>query len=162
MAYVYMPPSAVVRVEADLVIKRFRSPEDCAVEARWFRRLPQFCPELIAHDGVDLVTRRHDVAWETPSWRDPEALVKLVMAVHAEGVHHRDVHLRNIVLRDGEPLLIDWYTAVECVQAEPYDLYGERSGVPKPERHLDFQCWDTPNPYSIREAWGIELSAVVD
>lgn len=159
----YVGPLAVIRKETDYVIKRFRSSEECAMEARWYRRFPQFCPELLAQDTCDLVTRRHDVAWETPAWRDVNALVELIRAVHAEGVHHRDFHLNNVVIRDGRPLLIDWFTAIEAPNAScAYDFYGEISGVPKPERHLDFQCWDTPNPYSIKEAWGVDLPAVVD
>jgi len=158
---IYVAPISIVHCENDHVIKRFRTPEDCALEARWYRRVPHLCPELIAVDGTDLVTKRYPVAWETPEWRDVDALLRLLRAVEAEGLHHRDAHLRNIVLRDGEPLLIDWYTAMECPQARSYDLFGEASLLPKPERHLDFQSWDTPNPYSIKEAWGVPLSAVV-
>lgn len=157
----YVSPISLVHIEEDQVIKRFRSAEECAMEARWYRRFPEFSPEVVAHDGVDLVTRRYPVAWDTPEWRDAEAIVELLRAVHEHGVHHRDVHLRNIVLREGKPILIDWFTAMECQQAISYDLYGEGSLLPKPERHLDYQSWDTPNPFSIKRAWGIELSAVV-
>ena len=160
---IYIAPISIVHIEKDHVIKRFRSPEECALEARWYHRFPQFCPELLAHDACDLVTQRYDVAWETPAWRDAQALVDLCQALFAQGVHHRDIHLRNILIKEGRPLLIDWFTAVEAPHARcSYDLFGEISCVPKPERHLDFQCWDTPNQFSIKEAWGVDLPATVD
>lgn len=159
----YQAPIAVVHENPAIVIKRFRTPEDCETEARWYRLLPDFCPELIAQDGVDLVTRRHPVAWHEPEWRDAGALFDLLLAVNSHGVQHRDVHLRNIVLdADDRPLLIDWYTAIEAHCPISYDLYGEMSGLPKPEDHVDFQCWTTENRWSIREAWGIDVPTPMD
>lgn len=156
------PPIAVVHLEPDVVLKRFRSAEDCELEARWYERLPDFCPELVGVDGPDLITRRHPVAWEVPEWRDADALYELLRAVNSTGVQHRDVHLRNVVLTPEGPRLIDWYTAIHAPGPVSYDLYGERSGLDKPNGHVDYQCWTTPNRWSIREAWGIDVPAPVD
>lgn len=156
----YRPRPGIVHLERDFAIKRFRSAQECETEARWFRRFPWAAPELVVQDGPDMMTRRYPVAWETSEWRDAHALKALILRLFAEGVHHRDVHLRNIVLRDGQPLLIDWYTAIDHPSPVSYDLYGRRAALPKPEGHIDHQCWDTPNPYSIKEAWGVGLSDV--
>ena len=159
----YVQPAAVVHRDGSgiFVIKRFRSSEECEREARWYRMLPEFCPELLAQEGPDLVTRRHPTAWETPEWRDPMALFDLILAVNSHGVQHRDVHLRNIVLVDGSPRLIDWYTAVQAPCPVSYDLYGEAAGLEKPAGHVDYQCWTTPNRWSVREAWGVDVSTAV-
>lgn len=151
------PPIALVHVEPKVVLKRFRSAEQCRIEAQWYERFPQFCPELVDVDGPDLVTRRYPVAWESPEWRDADALFDLLLAVNSHGVQHRDVHLRNIVLAPDGPRLIDWYTATEAYCPMSYDLYGEKAGLDKPRGHVDYQCWTTPNQWSIREAWGVDV-----
>lgn len=156
------PPIALVHFEPQIVLKRFRSAEQCAIEAQWYERYPQFCPELVDIDGPDLTTRRYAVAWETPEWKDADALAGLLLELHSAGVHHRDVHLRNIVLTPEGPRLIDWYTAVEVPGCASYDLYGEAAGLDKPRGHIDYQCWTTPNRWSIREAWGIDVPTLVD
>ena len=155
------PPIALVHFEPQVVLKRFRTADDCETEAQWYRRYPQFCPELVDVDGPDLVTRRLPVAWETPEWRDTNALVDLLLNLAACGVHHRDVHLRNIVLDAGRPLLIDWYTATEAIDRPSYDLYGEAAGLARPEGHIDYQSWSTKNRWSIEEAWGVDVSTAV-
>lgn len=154
----YEPPPALVICEPGQAIKRFRSAEACEREARWYRRLPDFCPELIAVDGPDLVTRRYPTAWELrDTWRDPMALYDLLLALNSRGVQHRDVHLRNIVVTPAGPLLIDWFTAIEAYCPVSYDLYGEAAGLDKPAGHVDYQCWTTANRWSIREAWGVDV-----
>lgn len=159
---VFVPPPALVHVMDEVVVKRFRSPGEREVEGRWYRRYPGWCPELVAADGPDLVTRRHPVAWEVPEWRDAKALFRLLVGLSAAGVHHRDVHLRNVVLVDGKPRLIDWATAVEAPGRVSYDLYGSTSGLDRPPGHVDYQCWTTPNRWSVREAWGVDVPAAVD
>jgi hypothetical protein len=160
----YVQPKALIHCEdsGTYVVKRFVSADACEVEARWYRKLPDLCPELIAQEGPDLVTRRHPTAWDTPAWRDPMALFDLILAVNSHGVQHRDVHLRNIVLVDGSPRLIDWFTAIEAPVPVSYDLYGSASLLPRPEGHVDYQCWTTPNKWSIREAWGVDVPTCVD
>lgn len=158
----YVPPSALVHVMEDVVVKRFHSSAGCEGEAQWYRRYPGFCPELVAVDGPDLVTRRYPVAWDVPSWRDAKALYRLLSELGAAGVHHRDVHLRNIVIVDGAPRLIDWVTAVEAPGRVSYDLYGEAAGIERPPGHVTYQCWTAPNRWSIREAWGVDVPADVD
>lgn len=160
----YKAPVALIYhdVGARHVIKRFRSTDEREIESRWYELLPDFCPELIAVDGPDMVTRHYPVAWDNPEWRDPAAIADLLRRLSKRGIHHRDVHLRNIVLKDGRPLLIDWYTAVCAPSCVSYDLYGEESGLSKPAGHIDFQCWTTANRWSIKEAWDVDIPAEVD
>lgn len=67
-----------------------------------------------------------------------EAVRRLLLAVHAIGLCHRDVHVGNIVLTaDERPLLIDPELATPSVNGHCYDLHGpEVSGVPVPPEHL--------------------------
>lgn len=154
----YVAPPSVVKLCAEIVIKRYRDSGLCEQEARWYRTVPWACPDVIAIDGPDLVTKRYKTAWETPQWRDPQAIVDLLTKVHEAGIAHRDVHLRNIVIVDGKPRLIDWFTAMYHEGGVSYDLHGEPAGLERPLGHLDYQSWNTPNPFSIKEAWGVELS----
>jgi hypothetical protein len=158
----YIAPPSIVKLGAEIVIKRFRDAGLCEQEVRWYRTVPWACPELLLVDGLDMVTKRYPVAWETPGWCDPPAVASLLKRVHQAGIAHRDVHLRNVVLKNGQPLLIDWFTAMYHQGGLSYDLFGEASGLPRPDGHLDFQSWNTNNPFSMKEAWGVDLSAVVD
>jgi hypothetical protein len=87
----------------------------------------------------------------------------LLLRLHAEGVHHRDVHVRNLVrAADGRPLLIDWETAIHWPSALSYDLHGpDASGVPVPEIHAAHtpQWWGSPQRMSIRSQWGCDVPA---
>lgn len=64
-------------------------------------------------------------------------VLALVRKLHRHGVCHRDLHVGNIVVRDGEPLLIDMEFAIAVDPAGPcYDLVGPGpSGIPVPDRH---------------------------
>lgn len=68
-----------------------------------------------------------------------EQIRDLLQRVHQDArLCHRDVHIRNIVLTDGDgPLLIDPSYCTPAHNGFCYDLYGsERSGVAIPEIHL--------------------------
>ncbi len=77
-----------------------------------------------------------------------------VRELHSHGVCHRDLHVGNIVVRQGQPLFVDMEFAAASDPAEPcYDLVGpEPSGVPVPRRHreqpnanLHGVWWDAEN-----------------
>ncbi len=91
-----------------------------------------------------------------PEWRPVEALRELLGALHAEGIHHRDVHLKNVVRRSGRPLLIDWETAIFHPSEFSYDLWGpEKSGVPIPDIHRRMipAWWGSKLRMSIKNQW---------
>jgi hypothetical protein len=56
------------------------------------------------------------------------ALVELLESVHELGFCHRDTHIRNFVVRDGAPLLVDPKYAVESRGGSCYDLEGPGDG----------------------------------
>ncbi len=73
--------------------------------------------------------------WRAASRTDLDAMatrvVNLIAAVHTHGVCHRDLHDGNVLLRGGQPLVIDLEWAVEVDPAWPcYDLYGPNEHVP--------------------------------
>jgi tRNA A-37 threonylcarbamoyl transferase component Bud32 len=49
-------------------------------------------------------------------------LLKLLERVHELGFCHRDIHIRNLVVRDGAPLLADPKYAIEHRGRPCYDL----------------------------------------
>lgn len=64
-------------------------------------------------------------------------LRELLERVHNLGFCHRDIHIRNVVLRDGAPLLVDPKYAIEHHGRPCYDLAGpESSGGAVPPQHL--------------------------
>ena len=154
-----VPNRAIVHVGPEWTVKRYRTAEEADAEAYWFRRVPWAAPELVCQDGQDLIMPTLPVAAQTPDWRPVEELRALLVRLQNEGVHHRDVHTKNVVMgKDGMPLLIDWETAVEHDAEFGYDLYGpEVSGVPIPPLHekygLSSQWWGSPQNYAIGREW---------
>jgi streptomycin 6-kinase len=148
---------AVVTVNRCHTVKRYPDPASAAAEAAWYQRLPWAGPRLIDLDGPALVLETRPTACQLPQWQPAAALRELLEALHAQGVHHRDVHVKNIVQgEDGAPLLIDWETALERAAELSYDLHGpEASGVPVPEIHegLTPQWWGSQQKFSIRMRW---------
>lgn len=162
-----LPDRAVVQVGRRWTIKRYRTAEAAAAEAYWYEVVPWAAPRLIRLDGPDLVLPTLPVAADFPSWRPVRALHQLLCDLHDAGIHHRDVHTKNIVMdQDGAPLLIDWETAVEYESNLAYDLYGEDSGVPTPDIHLRAglaaQHWKSPGQHSIGVAWRCDVPAAVE
>ena len=83
-------------------------------------------------------------------------LLDLLERVHSVGVCHRDTHVRNFVLDDDMPLIIDPKYAVGSNPQQPcYDVHGpDASGVPVPDEHLNQDndnrlgiWWDAPYPH---------------
>lgn len=152
-----MARRAAVEVGHSRTVKRYADPAAAAAEAAWYQRVPWAAPRLLAVDGSTLVLETRPTAYRLPQWQPVAALRDLLSALHAEGVHHRDVHVRNIVQgENGGPLLIDWETALLQHSALSYDLHGpEASGIPVPDIHAGItpQWWGSPQKCSIRMRW---------
>lgn len=64
-------------------------------------------------------------------------LLGLLERIHELGFCHRDIHIRNFVVRDDAPLLVDPKYAIEHRGRPCYDLAGPNTcGVEIPEWHL--------------------------
>lgn len=136
-------PRSWIDVRQDVTVKRHRTVEAAKAEAAWFAWLPWACPELLDVDGPTLTMRTLPVASDLDGWKPAAELAELLCAIHREGVHHRDVHVGNVVQDPSGPLLIDWECAIWMPSDLSYDLHGpEASGVPKPAIHAGLQpCW---------------------
>lgn len=155
---------ATVRVRPDRTIKRHRTEAAAAAEAAWYERVPWAAPRLLDLAGRTLVIETcTPQARCGPRWRPVAELHALLLRLHAEGIHHRDVHVRNIVRgQDGRPLLIDWETATHQPTDLSYDLHGpDASGVPVPEIHAQHtpQWWGSAQRMSIKSQWGCDVPA---
>jgi len=96
-------------------------------------------------------------------------LYRRLKELHQNGMCHRDMHVGNVVLLDGTPLLIDPALATESDPSRPcYDLYGPQlSGVAVPADHYDYPpnrggvWWDcTAEVPLLKDAIG-SLAAVI-
>lgn len=157
------PQRASVRVGPQQTIKRYRTPEAAEAEAAWYQRVPWAAPRLLDAAGRSLVLETCTPYVRCPpSWRPARELAELLRRVHAEGIHHRDVHVGNLVRADDGLLLIDWETAIWQPSDLSYDLHGpEASGVPVPEIHARHtpQWWGSPQKMSIKSQWGCDVPA---
>lgn len=149
----------MVNVGPRWTVKRYRTEEEAAQEAWWYKRVPWAAPPLVCREGQDLILPTLPVAADFPSWTPVADLRALLGRLHSEGVHHRDVHTKNVVMGErGNPLLIDWETAVEQESGLSYDMYGpDESGVPVPPMHerlvIAPQWWGSRQPYAIGFEW---------
>lgn len=151
-------PRATITV-GDFVTKTFDDPSAAQAEADWYRRVPWAAPKLLQHDDDVLILERLPTAFEDPDWRPAAELRELLGRLHRAGIHHRDVHVKNIVRGPGDyPLLIDWECAVQMSAAHSYDLHGpDVSGVPVPDIHrgLTPQWWGSRSSMSINRRWNV-------
>lgn len=159
-----MSRRATVRVGLTRTTKRHRSAAAAAAEAAWYERVPWAAPRLLAVDGPVLVLETCTPQVRCgPAWRPVDQLRDLLLRLHTDGIHHRDVHVRNLVRApDGRPLLIDWETAIHLPSDLSYDLHGpDASGVPAPEIHTNHtpQWWGSQQRMSIRSQWGCDVPA---
>ena len=143
----------------DVVLKRHRDETRYLLERLMYRRMSDTTPKLIHCDdeALTLIIERLPLAPDLPDWKPAAQLRALLERLEVRGVHHRDVHTKNIVrARDGSPLLIDWETAVFAPGCPSYDLYGpEVSTISKPVEHEGYsaQWWDAGTRWSIGRAW---------
>lgn len=112
-----------------------------------YRRLQNWDLAPIVVEATDdvLVTECHPTLfawWEAgPSQQALTEMRILLRAriseLHSHGICHRDIHIKNVVLRDGTPLFIDTEFVIATDPNAPcYDLYGpDVSGIPAPEAH---------------------------
>lgn len=153
-----MGDRARISVLPEITTKTYKSPALAKAEAGWYLRVPWATPRLLDFDGLTLTIETRHAGTAFPHWRPADQLRELLSALHAEGVHHRDVHLRNVVKgKHGVPLLIDWETAIDYPSEYSYDLWGpDLSRVPVPEihtRHLP-AWWGSTDRTSIMNQWG--------
>lgn len=152
-----MGTRATIDVRPDVTIKTYKAPDLAVIEAEWYITVPWAAPKLIDFYGSTLVIETCEPATELPDWRPVAALRDLLNMLHEDDLHHRDLHLKNVVRgRDGRPLLIDWETAVRQPSELSYDLAGpEASGVPIPMIHRRFipAWWGSRERMSIKNQW---------
>lgn len=157
-----VPERAIVHVGPEWTVKRYRQRRDARAEVGWYERVPWAAPRPVYVEGADLIIPTLPVAANNPKWRPAQELVDLLNRLSEQGIHHRDVHTKNIVMgADGSPLLIDWETAGIYGTSVSYDLYGpEVSTVPMPRIHerlgVAAQWWGSGQPYSIGREWGVD------
>jgi hypothetical protein len=141
-----------------------RTAADWENAVHWYARLSEvdLAPEIVGEAENRLVVRCYE---PLPDWYATHGagaraemgvrLLARVEELHGYGVCHRDLHVGNVVVRDGVPLLIDTEFAIAADPAAPcYDLVGpDRSGVPVPQRHAEQPnanrhgvWWDADNP----------------
>lgn len=129
------------------VVKRFTDPMRCAREVMFYTAVPWACPTMISHTDDTLTVELLPTAVELADWKPVAATRTLLERLHANHVHHRDVHAKNLVrAADGSPRLIDWETATIRQTTMSYDLHGpDASGIEKPEEHDGYQAqwWDS-------------------
>lgn len=151
-------------------IKTYHQPEWARTEIDYYLAVPWACPPLLWYDldTGTVITKTLPLAANTaaPEFHPVGKLVALLRRLAAEGIHHRDVHPANIVISDGgDPLLLDWETAVRQPGLS-YDLYGpDVSGVEIPFVHQECgpQWLFSDDPSSIKNQWSTdELSAAMD
>lgn len=157
-------PRATIRVGPTETVKTFHDPETFCRELGWYLAIPWAVPELVDHDitKLTLTVRSYPVAIDL-RWRPVRALYELLKALHDLDLHHRDVHVKNVVRGPQGPLLVDLETMIRQPSELSYDLYGPDSGVPVPEIHQDHypQWWGAKNRMSIGVAWRADVPTEV-
>ena len=154
-----MGERATVEVYADRTTKAYHDHSMAQSEADWYQRVPWACPELLDFDGFKLTIATAHTAEAFPEWRPVGALREILVELHRLGVHHRDVHVKNVVKGPrGTPLLIDWETALHFPSRLSYDLHGpDASGVQIPDIHrrLIPAWWNSIQRTSIMNQWEV-------
>jgi serine/threonine protein kinase len=138
----------------DVVIKQYYDPKLAAAEAYWYERVPWACPKLLDFDPEKgkLTIQYRPSALDNPGWRPVQELLDMLADLHTLGINHRDVWPGNLVIGEGgEPLLIDWETAIEVPPHFPsYDLHGPlKSRIAPPAIHRAIRSARSPNGYEM-------------
>lgn len=105
-------------------------------EVYYYTEYARFCPRLIAMNPMTntlVIERCRPVLDLQDGEKYKEQLWNLLEELHKAGVNHRDMSLKNVVIKEGKPLLIDWENATTEIGEVSADLYGcEKAGV-KPQ-----------------------------
>lgn len=149
---------AWLEILPDVVIKTYYDPPAAQWELSWYVSATRYTPPLIESWRGRLVMARGEPVTEPA----PDELFAMLHDMQAEGIHHRDVWVGNLVTIGGELRLIDWETATHA-DTPSYDLYGpDVSGLPIPDIHAALRnyrmWWDSDHPQSISSLWGVHVS----
>lgn len=143
------------------ITKRFHDPELARRELGWYLRLEhlQVAPRLLDYTRDSLILEHCPTAEDlgADAWHPYQELhATLFHLAWDHGVHHRDVHARNVVrLPGGRPGLIDWETAVYAPQLPPYDLVGPHPHIARPDIHRAryVMHWHAEHPLAMGRFW---------
>lgn len=158
---IHVKNRAVVVVGAHTTTKIFTDPACCATELHYYQAAPWACPDLVDHGNSHIVIPTYPTAAMLPDWRPAGELLDLLLRLQAEGIHHRDVHVKNVVKTPTGPKLIDWESAITVPGFLSYDIYGPyESGLTPPEIHEELipQHWNSKEFSSIANVWGINVT----
>lgn len=122
----------------EVIIKRYHDHELFANEWKFYLYYSEFCPELL---GVDPQKKTLVIEKCTPildlhkknSGQFKKQLWTLLEKLHAAGANHRDVSLKNVVIKDNKVLLIDWENATTDIGKVSADLYGAKAAGVDPQ-----------------------------
>lgn len=126
----------------EVIIKRFSNKEAYSTEKHCYLFHSRFAPKLISHNDytntlviekcTPILEVENNIVYKDKLW-------KLLEELHKDGRNHRDVSLINVVIKDGEPLLIDWEASAPSNPAmKSYDLYGAiESGITIPDEWIE-------------------------
>lgn len=153
--------AVIERLHDGTIVKRFKTPGAARAEVRWYLQLEHLgiTPRLLSFTESALCLEACPTAEElgAEAWHPYQALLELVTRLGAEsGVHHRDVHARNVVqLPGGRPGLIDWETAVHVPNVGLYDLHGPNPYIPRPDIHRAryVMYWTADHPLAMSAFW---------
>jgi len=121
--------NASVEIVGNRVYKHFLDKEVAKIELLWYKDVPWATPELLDYDDMTIVTEFLPVASENENWRPVKETLNLILRLHENSIHHRDVHAANLVRgSDGLPRFIDWETAIYFESEHSYDLVGGSFG----------------------------------
>lgn len=147
-----------VSIRDGLVFKQFRSPVEYEHEWQFYRDFGQYAPRVVKLLPEDLtIVCEAGLLIDSPTESHINQLASILGVLAAEGVHHRDVHPKNIVDTPDGVKLLDWETAIRH-SGRSYDLCGPVD-VPVPVQHggLLPQWWESNDIGSIRNVWGVGI-----
>ena len=141
-------PRATIIVRDEKTTKTFRDSKVFEAERNWYINTPWACPKLLSAKDNVLTIETGQLA----RFGKVSELLALLERLQRNGIHHRDVHPKNIVYTPDGMRLIDWETACLTESGAPsYDLYGpEISGIKVPKVHRDLgKTKNSPNGYAM-------------
>ena len=133
-------------------------------EVEMSNRFPSITPKVLKSQGELVVTEKGVPlnVWSNGRGVSEKRemfhkLIKVVETVQLQGVIHRDIHAKNVVVVNGEPKLIDWSLSETCCNGSDYDLNGrDKDLVPEvhKRRRTKPMCLTGNHKYSIQNILG--------